>query len=631
MQHTVSSSSSQVAPLQQLQPDRGPRTGPPRNPPATDSTALRCELPVGAPSQLRFKLPVDVEHKAVQLQLLQLARPHMMAFHLSWICLFLTFTTTFAPAALLPVLQDALDLTRTDISNAGIASVCGTIFSRVAMGTMTDAVGPRYSAAIALLGTAPLMFGMALMQTAAGFIALRMLVGLGLSMFVVNQKWMGEMFNRQVLGRATALSAGWGNTGLGVTLLLMPLLYKGFSNLWGPLIAWRAAFMVPAGLQLIAGILVLVLADDTPEGRKPQTSRDWCCSSRSYTTSLAGWQAALLNPRTYLLAGAYAACFGVELTVANIISLYLYNQFHLSLTAAGLLGGCLGLMNIVSRFLGGAASDGAAGRRGMRGRMWVLLLLLLLEGVFCLLVGISHDSLGATLATLFCFGFFGQMACGAAFGIVPFLSHRRSGLTVGVVAAGGNVGSVVTQALFFGFIGLTPYEGFYWMGATVICLAGLTVPLLYWPMWGGLCCGPKSNVTEERFYLSEYSNAERAAGAHLTVLAFAHEAHRERDPVGGKGCSLGSCALPSCTSGCCSRARRSSRGSGPDPSTLHSHRQQQQQQQEVKGGSSQLVPVDAACSLAGSSDRNSGSIHGGRNSGSSATLYAQGPTGFQNC
>lgn len=49
------------------------------------------------------------------------------------------------------------------------------------------------------------------------------------------------------------------------------------------------------------------------------------------------------------------------------------------------------------------------------------------------------------LALLFCFGFFGQMACGAAFGIVPFLSHHRSGLTVGVVAAGGNVGSVVTQ------------------------------------------------------------------------------------------------------------------------------------------------------------------------------------------
>lgn len=105
-------------------------------------------------------------------------------------------------------LQDALDLTRTDISSAGIASVCGTIFSRVAMGVVTDAIGPRYSTAVALLLTAPLVFGMALIQTAAGFIALRMLVGLGLSMFVVNQKWMGEMFNRRVLGRATALSAG---------------------------------------------------------------------------------------------------------------------------------------------------------------------------------------------------------------------------------------------------------------------------------------------------------------------------------------------------------------------------------------------------------------------------------------
>jgi NNP family nitrate/nitrite transporter-like MFS transporter len=222
----------------------------------TAAAASRSELPAGAPSQLAFKLPVDVENKAVELRLLSWSAPHMMAFHLSWICLFLTFTTTFAPAALLPVLQvrwwylpclsvqhqhtctllwlchcvpdlpplfpclscntthqhttqqDALDLTRHDISHAGIASVCGTIFSRVAMGTMADAVGARYSAAIALLLTAPLMFGMALMQTAAGFIALRMLVGLGLSMFVVNQKWMGEMFNRQVVGRATALSAG---------------------------------------------------------------------------------------------------------------------------------------------------------------------------------------------------------------------------------------------------------------------------------------------------------------------------------------------------------------------------------------------------------------------------------------
>lgn len=62
-----------------------------------------------------------------------------------------------------------------------------------------------------------------------------------------------------------------------------------------------------------------------------------------------------------------------------------------------LAGGLLGLMNIVSKFLGGAASDKAASSRGMRGRMWVMFILLLLQGVMCLLVGISHDSLAATV------------------------------------------------------------------------------------------------------------------------------------------------------------------------------------------------------------------------------------------
>jgi hypothetical protein len=61
-------------------------------------------------------------------------------------------------------------------------------------------------------------------------------------------------------------------------------------------------------------------------------------------------------------------------------------------------GGGLGLLNVASRFLGGAASDLAARLRGMRGRLWVLQAVLLLEGVFCLLVGIVHDFLPATVS-----------------------------------------------------------------------------------------------------------------------------------------------------------------------------------------------------------------------------------------
>lgn len=39
-----------------------------------------------------------------------------------------------------------------------------------------------------------------------------------------------------------------------------------------------------------------------------------------------------------MLALAYAICFGVELTTNNVVSLYLFNHFKLSLTTSGILG-----------------------------------------------------------------------------------------------------------------------------------------------------------------------------------------------------------------------------------------------------------------------------------------------------
>jgi hypothetical protein len=59
-----------------------------------------------------------------------------------------------------------------------------------------------------LLGTAPFAFAMALVHDAAGYVAVRCMVGLGLSMFVVNQTWTTCMFNVKLVGRANALSAG---------------------------------------------------------------------------------------------------------------------------------------------------------------------------------------------------------------------------------------------------------------------------------------------------------------------------------------------------------------------------------------------------------------------------------------
>jgi NNP family nitrate/nitrite transporter-like MFS transporter len=37
------------------------------------------------------------------------------------------------------------------------------------------------------------------------------------------------------------------------------------------------------------------------------------------------------------------------------------------------------------------------------------------------------------------------MGCGAVFGIVPFVSKRSTGTVTGIVAAGGSLGSAITQ------------------------------------------------------------------------------------------------------------------------------------------------------------------------------------------
>jgi nitrate/nitrite transporter NarK len=60
--------------------------------------------------------------------------------------------------------------------------------------------------------------------------------------------------------------------------------------------------------------------------------------------------------RTWCLTITYGYCFGVELTIDNIINEYIVDQFGLALTKAGSIGASFGLMNIVTRTAGGACA-----------------------------------------------------------------------------------------------------------------------------------------------------------------------------------------------------------------------------------------------------------------------------------
>lgn len=474
---------------------------------------------------LGFPYPVDSEHKSKIIKLYSIRGPHHKAFHLSWLAFFSAFVSTFAPAAVLPLVRDSCNLTKTDLGNAGIAAVCGAILMRVLMGNFVDTFGPRLGISSVVAMTAPAVFCVSMVTNATGFIVVRFFIGFSLATFVACQFWCTSMFNPRIVGTANAFAAGWGNMGGGFTHLIMPVIATGFANVAPIDQAWRWAFFVPGGLQIVTCILVMLFSQDLPDGNYVELRKRGTIAKKPGGWHI--WKAALTNYRTWVMTLTYGYSFGVELTVDNVISQYLYDQFNLTLTTAGYMGSLFGLMNIFTRGLGGVLSDVAAKYAGMRGRLWALWICQTLNGVFCLAMGLSSASLGGTIGLLVIFSIFCQMSCGLSFGVVPFVSKRATGLVSGFTGAGGNTGGAVTQAIFFTYATYSVDKGFVWMGVMTIGVTALYM-LVYFPMWGGMFFGPRKGVSEEDYYLSEYTAEERAQGLHSASLKFAYESRSQR-------------------------------------------------------------------------------------------------------
>ncbi|KAG0555191.1 hypothetical protein KC19_12G151300 [Ceratodon purpureus] len=487
-----------------------------------DGSGRVFEPPVMAPE---FDLPVDSEHKAMICKVHSLARPHMLSFHLAWVSFFTCFLSTFAAPPLIPIIRDNLDLTKSDISQASIAAVSGSIMSRLIMGAVCDLIGPRYGSAFLIMIVAPAVFAMAIVNDAAGFLMCRFFIGFSLATFVSCEYWVSSMFSTRIVGTANGIAAGWGNLGGGATQIIMPLLFAFIrdSGHHPAFAAWRIAFFIPGCLHIVMGILVLFFGQDLPDGNY------WQVNDGNHTFRDGFQQAmyyAITSPRTWVFFALYGYCFGVELTVDNIIAEYFYDRFDLNLTTAGTVAAVSGLMNIFSRPIGGYLSDKASRHSGMRGRLWYLWLVQSMGGFFCILLG-KMTSLGAAICVMIIFSIFVQAACGATFGIVPFISRRSLGGVIGFTAAGGNLGSVLTQSLFFTSSTYHTEVGLVYMGIMIICVT-LLCTVVYFPMWGGMFFSPKKNYTEEEYYVSEWNAQEQRQGLHISSLKFAINARSER-------------------------------------------------------------------------------------------------------
>lgn len=390
--------------------------------------------------------------KATSIQLFRFSTPAMRAFHMSWLAFFVCFFAWFACAPLMPVIKGEFGLSKDQIANINIAAVAITILVRLIIGPLCDKYGPRKTyTALLLLGSIP-VFGVAAANSYESFLFFRLLIGAIGASFVITQYHTSVMFAANVVGTANATAAGWGNAGGGVTQALMPLLLSALIMLGvGEAFGWRVALLVPGVLMIVVGALYWKFTQDCPQGNFSEVRAAGVSVGSDKKGGWGVFKQAASNYRVWILFVSYAACFGIEIFIHNIIALYYVDQFGFGLKEAGLAAGIFGLLALFARAFGGMLSDKIAIAKGLDGRTKVLFALILGEGFFLILFSQMQTPMLAILSMTI-FALFTHMACGATYALVPFIDREALGGVAGIIGAGGNVGAVAAGFLLKGSV-----------------------------------------------------------------------------------------------------------------------------------------------------------------------------------
>lgn len=378
-----------------------------------------------------------------RLNIFSLKGVQMQTFHITWLTFFFCFFAWFGIAPLMPLISEQLHLTKAEKGNVAIAAVSATIIARLLVGKLTDRYGPRKVYTwLLVICSFPVMF-IGLADSYMTFLLFRLGISVIGASFVLTQFHTSVMFAPNIKGTANAVAGGWGNTGGGATQIIMPLIAAALVGIgWvSQADSWRYAMIVPGVMLLVMAILYWKYTKDTPAGNfdeLPVTST----GKKENTLLLAA-----KDYRTWILTAAYAACFGVEITIDNFAASYFHDDYKASLIMAGLLASLFGWLNIFARALGGIVSDKVGNRFGFNGKVSLLAILLLLEGIGIVLFA-NAGGLVLAITLLFFFGLCLKMANGATYSIVPFINPKAVGSVAGIVGAGGNIGAMAIGFLF---------------------------------------------------------------------------------------------------------------------------------------------------------------------------------------
>lgn len=395
---------------------------------------------------------------------------------------------------------------------------------RIVAGPSCDYFGPKITfAACLLLGAIPTALA-GTVTSATGLIVLRFFIGILGGTFVPCQVWTTGFFDKNVVGTANALTAGWGNAGGGITYFVMPAIFDALvaHQHLTPHVAWRVAFIVPFILIVVIAIGMLTLCDDCPAGKWSErdngvnhdlratvgapaydtdkklgnqtiSDEDAYAQTRNESfrndnemgdqddldalkgeivkepTLQDAW-GVFFSPQTIVLAACYMCSFGAELAINSILGAYYFKNFHeLGQTGTGRWAAMFGLLNIVFRPLGGLISDLLYGMTGKvyTKKIW-LHALGLITGVFQIAIGVvdpkSHSTMFGLVAGM---GFFLEAGNGASFSLVPHVHPSANGIVSGVTGAAGNFGGIIF-AIIFRYLGADFGTTFWAIGVVTI-------------------------------------------------------------------------------------------------------------------------------------------------------------------
>jgi len=378
-----------------------------------------------------------------KLNIFSLKEVQMKTFHITWLTFFFCFFAWFGMAPLMKIAREQLHLTKDQVGNIQIASVSATILARLLIGRLIDKFGPKliYTWLLILCAVPVLLIGTS--QSYTSFLIFRLAIGIIGASFVITQFHTSIMFAPNIKGTANATAGGFGNAGGGAANVFMPLIASALTALGfcSSADSWRFAMIFPGVMLLVCAFLYHRYTQDSPQGDFKNLKDENIKSSKN--TFLI----AAKDYRTWILTIAYAACFGVEITVDNFAPIFFTDSFGATIAIAGLVAGIFGWINIFARPMGGIVADKIGKTWGFDGKTILLSILLLIEGIGLIWFAKS-DNIGMAIFMMFVFGLSLKMANGATYSLVPFINPVAVGSVAGIVGAGGNIGAMLIAFMF---------------------------------------------------------------------------------------------------------------------------------------------------------------------------------------